>query len=390
MTEILSNRSWHRGSQHLAPVLLALSIAACATQSPEPREEARAASGTTTSQAEPATETRVTRADVKPDHPVRYTVRRGDTLWDIASRFLKDPWVWPEIWSVNPQIDNPHLIYPGDIITLAFVGGEPRLVVQRPGAEPVDGNYEKLEPQVRERPLEEAIPAIPADTVRQFLNRPRVVSQEQLDRSPYVLGNYEGRLISAAGHDVFARGFGPAGPDADRYNVYRPGSPLHDPATGEVLGYEAIYVGKAALKVTGDPARLQLTESTREIFSGDRLMPADRQVSRSSYVPQLPDERVDVQIIQLFDAISQVGSNQVVVINHGARDGAEVSDILAVQQSGGTVRDPYAEEGRTEEVQLPPQRVGTLMIFRTFERVSYGLILDATQAIQLHDQVTNP
>ena len=392
MTEILCIRSWHCGARRLAPVLLALAVTACATQSPEPRETTStgSAADTNASKAEPRAETKVTREDVKPDHPVRYTVRRGDTLWDIASRFLEDPWVWPEIWSVNPQIDNPHLIYPGDIITLAFVGGEARLVVQRPGAEPVDGNYEKLQPQVRERPLEEAIPAIPADAVRQFLNRPRVVSQEELDRAPYILGNYEGRLISAAGNDVFARGFGPAGPDADRYNVYRPGDPLHDPATGEVLGYEAIYVGKAALQATGDPARLQLTESTREIFRGDRLMPADRQLSRSSYIPQLPDERVDAQIIRLFDAISQVGSNQVVVINHGAEDGARVSDILAIEQSGGTVRDPYADAEEPEEVRLPPQRVGTLMIFRTFDRVSYGLILDATQAIHLHDPVTNP
>ncbi|WP_217495434.1 LysM peptidoglycan-binding domain-containing protein [Halofilum ochraceum] len=374
-----------------ALIALALAlIAGCASQKPEPTDEPAAEPAQ--SEPEPAlkTEPKVTREDVKPSHPVRYTVKRGDTLWDIAAMFLRDPWVWPEIWSVNPQIENPHLIYPGDIITLAFRDGEPRLIVERPGMPEGGDGYEKLEPQVRERSLDEAIPSIPADAIRQFLNRPRVVTAEELERAPYIVGNYEGRLISGEGNDVFARGFEGSEPDADRYNVYRPGDPLREPDTGEILGYEALYVGKAAVRQGGDPARLHLTESTREILRGDRLMPADRQFARGEYIPRLPDERVDAQIIQLFDAISQVATNQVVVLNHGETDGAEVADVLAVMQSGGTVQDPYASAEGTETVELPPQRVGTLMIFRTFERVSYGLILDATQSIRLNDTATNP
>lgn len=372
-----------------ALIALALALlAGCASQTPEPADEP--AADPAQSEPEPETEPEVTREDVKPSHPVRYTVKRGDTLWDIAAMFLKDPWVWPEIWSVNPQIENPHLIYPGDIITLVFREGEPRLVVERPGMSEEDGGREKLKPEVRERSLDEAVSAIPADAIRQFLNRPRVVTEDELERAPYIVGNYEGRLISGEGNDVFARGFEGGEPDADRYNVYRPGDPLRDPDTNEVLGYEAIYVGKAAVRQSGDPARLRLTESTREILRGDRLMPADRQISRGEYIPQMPDERVDARIIELFDAISQVGTNQVVVLNHGDEDGAEVSDVLAVMQSGGTVQDPYASDKGTETVDLPAQRVGTLMIFRTFDRVSYGLILDATQSIRLNDTATNP
>ncbi len=375
----------------LLTLTLAL-LAGCASQTPEPADEPATESTGSESEPEPEPEqeTRVTREDVKPSHPVRYTVKRGDTLWDIAAMFLRDPWVWPEIWSVNPQIDNPHLIYPGDIITLAFRDGEARLLVERPGMAEEDGGREKLKPEVRERSLDEAVSAIPADAIRQFLNRPRVVTEEELERAPYIVGNYEGRLISGEGNDVFARGFEGGEPDADRYNIYRPGDPLTDPDTGEVLGYEAIYVGKGAVRQGGDPARLRLTSSTREILRGDRLMPADRQTSRGEYIPQVPDERVDARIIQLFDAISQVGTNQVVVLNHGEADGAEVAEVLGVMQSGGTVQDPYASESGTETVELPPQRVGTLMIFRTFERVSYALILEATQSIRLNDSVTNP
>jgi len=389
----LSDRGWRAGA---ALLLLALA-AGCATQSPESGPDtaadgdaAMATDADTSDAAATDAGTEVTREAVKPSHPVRYTVQRGDTLWDIASRFLKKPWVWPEIWSVNPQIDNPHLIYPGDIITLAYRDGEPRLVVNRPGGEPATGDgYQKLEPQVRERSLDEAIATIPGDAIRQFLNRPRVVSREQLEKAPYVLGNYEGRLYSAAGNDLFARGFTGDGPSADRYSLYRAGEALRSPETGKVIGYEALYVGKAALQKAGDPARFTVTESTREIAKGDRLMPAQAQISPSQYIPQRPNEAVDAQIIKLFEAISQIGTNQIVVINHGRDSGAEVNEILGIEQSGGRVTDPYAGEA-DEQVQLPPQRVGTLMIFRVFDRVSYGLTLDATQAIQVGDQVTNP
>lgn len=368
-----------------------LALSGCASRTaepePEPEPEPEAAAPAPTDTAEK----KVDKDVVRPAHPVRYVVKRGDTLWDIAAMFLRDPWVWPEIWSVNPQIENPHLIYPGDVITLAWVGDEPRLVVDRPGIEPAPEGLtvEKLEPRVRELPLEQAIPSIPADAIRQFLNRPRVLPREELDAAPYIVGNYEGRLISAEGDDVFARGFPDGGPQSPRYNVVRPGDPLTDPDSGEILGYEAVHAGLGVVSRVGDPVRLSLIDSTREILNGDRLFPAEQDPTQARYIPQPPAEPVEGRIIALFDAISQVGSKQVVVINLGARAGMETGHVLAIRQSGGTVRDAYAEEPG-EEVTLPPQDVGTLMVFKVFDRVSYGLIMDSTRAIHLHDTVTNP
>lgn len=370
-----------------------LIVAGCASTAEKPEPEPSATMASKPAPAPAPKPAAVTPDVVRPSHPVRYIVRRGDTLWDIAAKFLRDPWVWPEIWSVNPQIENPHLIYPGDVITLAYVGGKPRLQVRRPGApgeaRPTGENVERLEPKVRERPLEEAIPSIPADAIQQFLTRPRVVSLDELHSAPYILGNYEGRLISAAGNDVFARGFPGGRPDASSYSIFRPGDPLVDPDTGETLGYEAIHVGKAAVRAYGPPSRLEITDSEREILKGDRLLPADREPVHARYVPTVPDQKVDGQIIKLFDAISQVATDQIVVINRGADDGMRTGTVLAIAQSGGTITDPYADNG-PEEVQLPPQRVGTLMLFKVFDRLSYALIMDATHPVHLHDQVTNP
>lgn len=369
--------------------LLALGGCATGTTEPEPAPEPSAPS-------EPAPKQEVGREAVKPSHPVRYVVKKGDTLWDIAALFLRDPWVWPEIWSVNPQIENPHLIYPGDVITLAYIGGKPRLIVDRPGVDraglepaPEGLTVEQLEPRVRELPLDAAIPSIPADAIRQFLNRPRVLPKEELDALPYIVGNYEGRLISAAGDDVFARGFPAGGPQAQRYTVVRPGDPLVDPGSGEILGYEAIHAGQGVVRQLGDPVKLSLVTTRREILSGDRLLPGDQDPAQASFIPKAPERPVEGRIIALFDAISQVGSKQVVVINLGARAALEPGNVLGIRQSGGTVRDAYADEPG-EEVTLPPQEVGTLMVFRVFDRVSYGLIMDSTRAIHLHDTVTNP
>lgn len=384
-----------------AGVLMLSLLAGCASQ---PASEDQASGEA--SMSEPAQEStqeqdkkqKVERDVVKPSHPVRYTVERGDTLWDIAEKFLRDPWVWPEIWSVNPQIENPHLIYPGDVIRLAYVDDEPRLRVQRPESEPeressVDDDGKevvKLSPEIREQPLDEAIPAIPASAIRQFLNDPRVVTQEQIETAPYILGNYEGRLISAAGNNLFARGFEDNTPEASRYSVFRPGEPLTDPQTGETLGFETLKVGEAAVREVGPPVKLQLTNTSREVLKGDRLMPAMSQPAKTEYIPKVPQRDLQGQIIKLFDAVSQVGQNQVVVLNLGERDDMEIGHVLQIQQSGGTATDPFAEDNEIETVQLPRQRVGTLMIFKVFDKVSYGLTLTATQAIALHDFVRPP
>lgn len=376
------------GYRHAVPLLLSavLALAGCASSAPEPQAEPEPEPR---SEPEPVKQKKVTKDVVKPTHPVRYVVRKGDTLWDIAALFLRDPWVWPEIWSVNPQIENPHLIYPGDVITLTWVGEEPRLQVSRPTAGDEGLTVERLEPEVREIPLDRAIPTIPADAIRQFLNQPSVLPKEELDSAPYIVGNYEGRLISAEGDDVFARGFPEAGPQARQYNVLRPGEALTDPDTGELLGYEAIYAGQGRVTEGGDPVKIALTHSTREILRGDRLFPTRQNTARTGFLPKAPDERVSGKIIALFDAISQVGAQQVVVVNLGARSGMETGHVLGIRQSGGSVTDPYGDE-ETEQVDLPPQEVGSLLIFEVFDKVSYGLIMDSTRAIHLYDVVTNP
>ena len=326
---------------------------------------------------------------VRSEAPERYTVVRGDTLWDISARFLRDPWLWPEIWDVNPQIGNPHLIYPGDIISLLWVDGRPRLQVERGdqlvGTRGADGVV-RWSPQVRAEALDDAIPLVSADAIHQFTVRPRVVTKEQLEAAPYVIGNYDGRLISATDHQVYVRGL--QNREERQYSVFRPGKPLIDPQSEEILGYEAIYVADSRVLEFGDPATLLITDNNRETLAGDRLLPLDRSKLGYNIVPRQPELPLDGLIISLFDAISHVGQNQVVVINLGQRDGMSAGDVLAIERRGGSIVDRYS--GVEEDVvDLPDTRIGVLMVFRVFDRVSYGLIVQSTRATHLNDAVTN-
>lgn len=338
----------------------------------------------------PATDDAATNRNIElvATHPERYVVVPRDTLWDIAARFLEDPWVWPEIWEVNPQIGNPHLIYPGDIISLAYVDGRPVLRVDRPGgAIAGDGSTTKVSPRIRSLPLDQAIPSISPAAVEQFTTQPLVITQEEFEAAPYILGNDDGHLISAAGNRIYARGID--NQNETLYSIYRRGGPFIDPDTDEQLGYEAVYVGDGRITAFGDPATLLVTDSSREAINGDRLFPQDRGRIRHNYVPRAPITELNGKIISLFDAISQTGRSQIIVINIGQRDGLEVGDILAIEQSGGTVRDVF-KKGKPEDVELPTTRAGIMMTFRTFERVSYGLIMKSTRPIKLFDLVTNP
>lgn len=322
---------------------------------------------------------------LQPDHPTHYTVRRGDTLWDIAAKFLRDPWVWPEIWSVNPEITNPHLIYPGDVIRLVWTDdGKARLRAERPDAEP---GVRKLEPKIRRMALDQAIDTIPAEAIRGFLNEPRVVSLEEMDNAPYLLAARDDRVLMSKGDEVFARGidhqaFG-------QYMVFRQGEPLVDPETGDTLGWEAIHTGAAQVSEHGDPARVLLTSNELEIREGDRLLPVDDFIAPAEYIPKRPERKVNGQIIGLFNALTQVARNQIVVINRGTRDGMEVGTVLDIGRAGRTVEDPYSEDAG-EEVELPSKDLGSMMVFRAFDRVSYGLILSSERPIRMHDAVTAP
>ncbi len=315
---------------------------------------------------------------LNPDHPDRYVVKRGDTLWDIAERFLRDPWLWPEVWHINPQIENPHLIYPGDVISLVYLDGKPRLVLRR-GRPTV-----RLSPRVRERPLAEAIPTIPLDAIRPFLSRPRVLDEAAFERAAYIVASADEHLIAGSGDRVYARGIG-EGPGA-RFAVLRRSQLYRDPDTGEVLGVEAIHVADARVQRGGDPATLVLERSTREALVGDRLFPVDESPYTDNFFPRAPDRPVEGRIIAVFDGVSRIGQYQVVVLNRGEREGMAPGHVLAVYQAGETVRDPV----RREKVTLPEERAGVVMVFRTFDRVSYALVMKATRAIRVLDRVRNP
>ncbi len=328
--------------------------------------------------AEAQTASSSSSVSLNPSHPDEYTVVKGDTLWDISARFLSKPWLWPEVWYANPQIANPHLIYPGDVISLVYVDGRPQLRLRR-------GGTEKLSPRVRSTPLDAAIPTIPIDAIQQFLNHSRVVTQQQLDTAPYIVESADEHLITGAGDRIYVRRLPSAA--TTRYSVYRPGQVYRDPVTHEDLGVEALYIGDANLQRFGDPSTLKLVRTTREAKIGDRLFPVDTDEIQRNFLPHAPAS-MHGHIIAVVDGVSQIGQHQVVVLNRGARDGMEVGHVLAISQVGATVTDTVSSDHGT--VKLPDERAGILMVFRTFDRVSYALVMNATRAIHVLDKVDSP
>ncbi|GAB4361478.1 MAG: LysM peptidoglycan-binding domain-containing protein [Methylohalobius crimeensis] len=316
------------------------------------------------------------------DHPQRYTVVKGDTLWDIAARFLKNPWQWPKIWKANPQIENPHWIYPGDVLTLKYIDGQPRLVLQR-------HETEKLQPQIRETSLDEAIPTIPYEAVRQFLTTPRVVTQEEIEEAPYIVSLRNNRLIGGNGDTIYVRGLENHSDAVRGYTIFRQDEPLRDPETKEILGYNALYVADAHLERSGDPASLSVSRSVREVLVGDRLLPIAREALAMDYYPHPPAEKIEGHIIEVMDGVSQLGQYNLVVIDRGRQDGLEKGHVLDIWRHGVKVLDSVGKRA-SEWVTLPDEKSGLILIFRPFERVSYGIIMKATYPIHLGDLVKKP
>ena len=365
-------------------------ITGCSASKPDPVsvvEPEQIETAATEKVAVPAKEIRV-----KASHPRQYTVKKGDTLWGISSLFLQDPWFWPEIWQKNTQIQNPHLIFPGDVLTLVYVGGQPQILVnealhkavqQDSGELPV----KKLSPGIRSKSLQASIPSIPGDAIRQFLSKPRVVTREQLDNAPRIIASDEEHLILGHGDRVYIRG--EIDKERVRFSVFRPGDELRDPVSNDLLGYEAKYSGNVHIISYDDPATGDLTYSAREVLIGDRLLPEDKSKLENLFFPHIPDKDVDAQIISLYDALFGVAQYQIVVINKGERDGMEVGHLLATFTKGDVVRDRF-DKRRSEPVQLPNERSGLLMIFKTFDRVSYGLTLESKRVIHNNDFVQTP
>jgi hypothetical protein len=326
---------------------------------------------------------------LNPRHPETYVVQSGDTLWDIASMFLRDPWLWPEIWQINPQVANPHLIFPGDILSLAYLDdGRPVIRVERGGAPGVSsGGVERLSPRVRSQPLEEAISTIPYETLRSFLSRPMLLNREQLDNAPYLFAHREG-LMGSSGRDVYARGTDAA--EGTVFNVMHAGEELVDPDDGTVLGYEGIFVGQGRVRRAGDPSTIYLLDSTREALAGDFLL-TEETPQPFNFVPRPPNGEIEGRIISVIDGVSLIGQYQVVAVNRGARDGLEPGNVLSAFKTGAVVRDEVRRRSFfAEKVRLPDELAGTMMVFRTFDRMSYALVMEATDAIEVLDTVRNP
>ena len=360
---------------------------------------------------------------LQKNHPDQYTVVKGDTLWGISGKFLKDPWQWPKIWKMNrAEIKNPHWIYPGDVIALDTSGDTPQLRLLHETV--------TLQPGVREEPLAgEAIQSISPNVITPFLSQPLLIENGQLDKSPRIIGNQENRVVLSPGTRVYVNQLNEG--EGVHWNIYRPGEALIDPDTKEVLGTEAIYLGDMNVARYGAPATGDIVRAKEEIFTKDRLVVSPDEF-KSSFVPHAPDTEISGRIMRIYGGVAEAGPNTVVSINRGEADGLEPGHVLAIYRYGKIIRDPEykrsddtkvveekpklkelnfdvktGEDGKkivnikkeptnTEvvlepgQVKLPDERVGLLMVFRTFDRVSYGLIMNASDAIYTLDAVHTP
>ena len=366
--------------------------------------------------------------DLQADAPSEYTVQKGDTLWAISGRFLKEPWKWPQIWQMNrEQIKNPHLIYPGDIIRLDRSGMSPSLSLIAGGAI-AEGNIVRLQPRTRSEPLSTAVPTIPGSAIGPFLTPPRVFSAGEVETFPYIVATEEERVIIGAGNLAYVAGL-KAG-DTVNWQVIRPGDALTDPDTGEILGYEAIHVADARVKRFGTPSTIEITRAKQEVNENDRLMPA-RESSFPAFVPRAPDKPISGVIMSVSGGVRDIAQYSIVTINRGSRDGVEIGHVLATLRRGDlayrtqsgrpslaaelfpkmgnlnfevtpnpVVKDtvvagadpsqPAVAADPSRSYKLPDERSGLVFVFRTFEKLSYGMIMKSVRPISVGDVVQTP
>lgn len=335
---------------------------------------------------------------LKKDHPYRHVVVKGDTLWDISGKFLKNPWLWPKVWRMNrSQIKNPHLIYPGDVVVLDTSGKNPQLRLLRETV--------TLEPAIRIEELEkDAIKTISPNVITPFLNQPLLIENDQLAASPRIIAGPDDRVILSPGTRVYINNIQEG--DGQHWNIYRAGEKFIDPDTKEVLGTEAVHLGDLNITRYGKPASADIIKAREEILVKDRLIAAPDEF-QSSFVPRAPESDLKGRIIRIHGGVAggvaEAGPNAVVSLNLGEKDGLETGHVLAISRYGRIIQDPEYKEEDSEEadsdaesslkpgqIKLPDERIGLLMIFRTFDRVSYGLIMNTSGSVHTLDSVHTP
>jgi len=343
---------------------------------------------------------------LQADAPDQYVVQKGDTLWNISGKFLREPWRWPQVWRLNKaQIKNPHLIYPGNIVRL-----------DRSGANGPTLSVDRLSPRIRSDALAvEAIPTIPLKAIEPYLASPLVIERGGLDRAPRIVATQEGRYNIGTGSRAYVSGI--EGTET-LWQVYRPGVALIDPETNETLGHEAVFLGTARLTQAGEPATVQILSAKREIGEGDRLVVAP-QPQIFAFAPHAPDGPVRARIVSIYDGRTdartdffrsgasgvsrskefklseETGTLSIVSINKGLKEGLEPGHVMAIYRSSVVARDRsvgpfYMGNPRPEPVKLPEERYGLLMVFRVFENISYALTLQAERPVAVGDVVTKP
>jgi LysM repeat protein len=340
-------------------------------------------------------------SELAPNAPDSHTVVRGDTLWDISKLFLRSPWRWPELWGMNiEQIKNPHLIYPGQVLYLVKTGDRATLRVGQPGGTTGEsvGNTVKMSPRVRADALDSgAIPAIPMHLIGPFLNEAVVFSTDELATAPRIVASQEGRVLMSRGETAYVRGDLKGNRD---FRVFRDSTPLVDPDSGETLGFEARYVGTAefvrdgGVQATVDgkgsqivPATFRMTSMRQEAGVGDRLAPVPQR-DYAAYVPHAPAQAINGRIITIYGEAISAGQNQIITLNRGMRDGIERGHVMALWRAGSMAVD--TTDKSRPLMKLPDERIGTLIVFRVFERVSYALILQSEDPVKPGDRFSQP
>ncbi|MGB4066134.1 MAG: LysM peptidoglycan-binding domain-containing protein [Azonexus sp.] len=314
--------------------------------------------------------------------PDRHIVVKGDTLWGISGKFLKQPWRWPEIWQMNKEeIKNPHWIYPGDIILLDTSSGSPRLKM----AKRVTGQDGKVQPMIHSTPGELVIPSIPSNIIEPFISQPLIVESSGSNSKTVIVAAQEDRMLLGTGDSFYANGI-PDG-SVEKWQIFRKGKPLKDPKTGEILAYEAFYLGNARLIKPGEPATLRVTLAKEEIARGDELIPA-RPPEIISYVPHRPDQAIEARVMSIYGGVQEGGTTSVVSLTRGKNDGLEVGHVVALFRN--RVSTNIDDDGIRTDTPVPEERYGLAFVFRVFDRVAYALVVSSSKSVIIGDSARNP